>query len=51
VGEHVAAEFVKVDIGLGEHPRAYTLALGEQAEQDVLGADVVVSEFPALGQG
>ena len=41
---------VEVGAELDQHLRCDTLALTDQAEQDVLGADVVVAELQRLAQ-
>ena len=46
--EHLGADRLEVGAELGEHQRGQPLALADQAEQDVLGADVVVLEGERL---
>ena len=43
-------QFAQVDIHLDEHLGAHALAFADQAEQDVLGADIAVTELQRLAQ-
>src|SRR6266487_3919992 len=45
---HLLADPGVVGANRGQHLRGHALALAEQAEQDVLGADVVMVEAPGL---
>jgi hypothetical protein len=48
--DHLRADLAGVRVEVLEHARGDTLALAEQAEQKVLGADVVVAELASLLQ-
>ena len=48
--QHLLAHPVQVGAQLDQHLRRDALALADQAEQDVLGADVVVAELQRLAQ-
>ena len=48
--DHLLADPAGVSAQLDEHLRGDALALADQAEQDVLGADVVVAELQGLPQ-
>src|SRR5438067_548581 len=45
---HLVAHFVKGYTQAFEHPGSYALPLSDQAQQQVLGADVVVVQPPCL---
>ena len=47
--QRLRARLLQVDAGVGEHLRGDALLLAEQAEQQVLGADVGVVELARLG--
>src|SRR5690606_34532303 len=49
--DDLLAHAVQVGAELAEHLRRDTLALADEAEQDVLGADVVVAQLQRLAQG
>ncbi len=44
------ADLVEIGAEVEQHLRRHTLALADEAEQDVLGADVVVAELQRLAQ-
>ena len=48
--DHLLADPVGVSAQLDQHLRGDALALADQAEQDVLGADVVVAQLQRLPQ-
>ena len=48
--DDLLADPVEVGAELDQHLRGDALALADQAEQDVLGADVVVAELQRLAQ-
>ncbi len=48
--DHLLADLVQVGAELDQHLRGNALALADEAEQDVLGADVVVAELERLAQ-
>ena len=48
--DDLLADPVQVRAQLDEHLGGYTVALADEAEQDVLGADVVVAELQRLAQ-
>src|SRR5690606_28101647 len=48
--DHLLAHAVEVGAELGQHLGGDTLALTDEAEQDVLGADVVVAELQRLAE-
>jgi hypothetical protein len=48
--DHLLADPAGVSAQLDQHLGGDTLALADQAEQDVLGADVVVAELQGLAQ-
>ncbi len=45
------ADLGRVDAEVGEHASGYAFALADQAEQQVLGADVVMVELARLFEG
>ncbi len=47
---HLLADQVQVSAQVGEHPGRHAFTFTDQAEQDVLGADVVVAELQRLAQ-
>ena len=49
--DHLLADPAQVRAQLDQHLRRDALALADQAEQDVLGADVVVLQAPGLFLG
>ena len=51
LGEDLLAAALDVDVELGEHLGGDALALAEEAEEDVLGADVGVAELGGLAAG
>ena len=48
--DHLVADLVGVGVEVEQDPRGDALVLADQAEQDVLGADVVVAERERLAQ-
>src|ERR1700730_4419890 len=48
--DHLLPDSVQVGAKPDEHLTGYSLALADQAEQDVLGADVIVAELERLTQ-
>jgi hypothetical protein len=48
--QHLLADPVEIGSQLDQDLRRDALALADQAEQDVLGADVVVAELQRLAQ-
>src|SRR5947209_8771596 len=48
--DHLLADAVQVSAELDEHLGGDSLALADEPEQDVLGADVVVAELERLTQ-
>src|ERR1700681_378769 len=47
---HLLADQVQVSAQVGEHLGRHAFTFTDQAEQDVLGADVVVAELQRLAQ-
>ena len=49
--DHLLADTVQVGTELDQHLRGHPIALADEAQQDVLGPDVVVTELQRLTQG
>jgi len=49
--DHLVAHAVQVRPQLGQHLGGHAFALADEAEEDVLGADVVVAQLQRLAQG
>ena len=48
--DHLLAHPVQIGAQLHQHLRGHAVTLPDQAEQDVLGADVVLAELRRLAQ-
>src|SRR5581483_4986087 len=48
--DHLVADLLRVGVEVEQDPSRDTLVLAYEAEQDVLGADVVVSQAQSLAQ-